>query len=406
MNDYILLYSDEFYENNNQSIIKLLLKSEKKECKNKNNIIEIYPDNCIEDILIKDCKYVLYISNIYRSSQLLNLLEEYNKLVIFSIPILNINIYDIKIQLDKFKLFYDKLKINKMNTFSKNIRIKCKKLRESNKINIITYFNYTENKMLNVIQKKCIIENLKNKNVEKVIVLGKNLVNIFNDLMSEYYNLFLINDKNPSFKDLLEISNKLLINRNICILRSDIILPNQDNLDYLDYLDNSNNSNNIIALSRLERLITGVLIRTDKLTQILYSTEQDAWLFKSPLNIDINLLSNIFFYDKYSELFFNKILKTNGYNIINDTKRYKILRLLYENNVFNKFLINKNLKIQNNNDIFLLPENELIDKLSFEQLFNITDIHIHQLDSQKIYKIKCKLFNKYFKNKIIEKYII
>lgn len=400
MNDYILLYSDEYYENNSLPIIKLLLKNEKKKNENKNNIIEIYPDNYIEDILIKDCKYVLYLSNKNRSIQLLNLLEEYNKLVIFDKNILNVNSYDIKTQLDTFKIFYNTLKDNKTKPLVKNIKIKYNKIYKSNKIHVITYFNYTENKMLNIIQKKCIIENLKNTNVEKLLVLGTNLKNILNDLIDEYHNLFLIeNESNekPLFKHILEISNKLLINRIICVLRSDIILPNQDNLEHLQL-----NNNNIIALSRLDRLITGVLIKTDKLTQILYSTEQDAWIFKSPLNIDINLLNNIFFYEKYSELYLNKILKINGYNIINDTKRYKIIRLLYENNVCNRFLMNKNSSLHNQNldDIFLLPENELIDKLSFNENCDVN------IDAPELYKIKCELFNKYYKNKIIEEYII
>ena len=74
---------------------------------------------------------------------------------------------------------------------------------------------------------------------------------------------------------------------------------------------------------------------------------------------------------KKNKLYFNKILKSNGFNIINNTKKYKIIRVLYENIIDNRTLINNDIKINNTDNVFLLPDNESFDKISIDQLFTI-----------------------------------
>ena len=104
------------------------------------------------------------------------------------------------------------------------------------------------------------------------------------------------------------------------------------------------------------------------------------------------------FYDKYSELYFNNILKDEGYNVINNTKKYKIIRLLYENNIENRHLLNidDTEHIKNNLEkICLLPDNNSVDKISIDQILSSC-----KLDEREMYYIKCELINKYFKNKI------
>ena len=185
------------------------------------------------------------------------------------------------------------------------------------------------------------------------------------------------------------------------MLRSDIVLPNQQSLDELD-LEFYESPNEIYAISRIERLINGMFVKSDKLNKILFSTEQDGWIFKSPLNINLEKLEFIYFYNKYSELYFNYLLKNSNYNIINNTNKFKIIRILYENNIEHRILIDNiensaenNIK-NNANNIFLLPDNNSFDKISIENLINSLN-----LDDKEIYNLKCELFNKYFKNKII-----
>lgn len=414
-NKYIILYCDNEYIENNfineiynkyqLKIIKLLLNTDDKNININENIIEIYPDKYTEDKLIKDCFCIIYLSKIIRSNTLLNLIEIYNKYVIFNVSLINDNIElilnnNFKENNDDFKNIYLSLTKNIENNTQQNIKVVQNKLittYEKDKINIITFFKNTDIKILNIIQKKCISENLKNNNVNQIIVLGHNIIDELKDIADNKLILYE-SEENISYKNLLDISNKVLENKIICMIRSDIILPNQNNLDDLD-IDILTSSNEIIAISRIDRLINGKLLKSEKLNKILFSTEQDAWIFRSPLNIssnDLELLENVFFYDKYSELYFNKILKSNGFNIINNTKKYKIIRVLYENNIENRLLINNDIKINDTNNLFLLPDNESIDKISIDQLFKFFN-----LNEKDVYNIKCELFNKYLKNKII-----
>lgn len=415
-NKYIILYTDHnidtislvLKEKFNLTVVKLLLNFEKKN--NSDIYSEIYSDTHIDELLINNAYCIIYLSKINRSDILINLLDKYNKLVIYNedniiSDIILLNENNLENKLNDFKLLYDKLPPYKNNLIlHKNIKLKYSKLSqkyEKEQIHMITVFKTTDIKILNVIQKKCIIENLHNKNVKQLIVLGHNLEEEFKDVMTnigEKKIIFYENNNQVSYKDLLEISNKSFENKITCIIRSDIILPNQPELDDLE-INLLENKNEIYAISRLERLINGNLTRSPRLNKILSCTEQDAWLFKSPLNINLRenkYLENIYLYDKYSELYFNQALKLNNYSIINNTIKYKIIRILFDNNIDNRLLLNtKNINIEH--DIFLLPDNESIDKIPIDKLlkyFNIND--------KEIYAIKCDIFNKYLKNKIID----
>ena len=384
-NKYIILYvDDDVYNedinnkllndikniNSDLNIIRFLSKNDSKQ---NLSLTQIYPDFYTEDILIKNCLCVLYISKNNRSENLISFIETYNKYVIyeevFTLNIIN-DIYnndEEKVELLKeyknnFKNIYESLTKYKNMDTDRNIKLEYNKILNDsdiniidNKITVITYFKNLDINILNVIQKKCIIENVLNKHVFKVIVLGNNISDEFKDMYNE--NLQLIElDKNVSYKDLLDIANKLNKESIVCILRSDIVLPNQNELEDLHFELSSNNE--IYTLSRIERLINGNLIKSPKLNKTLFSSELDAWIFKSPINIDVNIFDNIYFYTKYSELYFNKLLIDNGYTIINNSSKLKIIRILYENNIENRLLLdNENINI---NDVVLIPDNEII----------------------------------------------
>jgi len=424
-NDYIIIYSDNnlinyvktMKENNNIIFIQFLLNNEEK----KNNIneyyTEIYPDSYIEELLIKNCKYIIYLSTINRSNFLLDYINKYNKYIIYKeseITYIDNDIFlneiNIKNNLNEFSLIYLNLLNNNTDkkSLEKNINytlIKNSKINEVDKINILTFYKKTDINILNIIQKKCILENLKNNNVSKIFILGDNLNDELKDILEinqpENEKLVLNEfNKNISYKDLIEFLNNNLRDKIVCIIRSDLVLPNQDELNNIE-IDIISSNNEIIAISRIDRLINGNLVKSDKLNKILYSTEQDAWIFRSPLKSNfLDSLDNVFFYDKYSELYFNQYLKMNDYNIINNTNKYKIIRILHENNVDTRLLLNNDIKINNINDIFLLPDNNSFDKIPISDLLKFCN-----LDDNDIYEIKCSLFNKYLKNKIITELI-
>ena len=425
-NKYIILYvDDDVYNedinnkllndikniNSDLNIIRFLSKNDSKQ---NLSLTQIYPDFYTEDILIKNCLCVLYISKNNRSENLISFIETYNKYVIyeevFTLNIIN-DIYnndEEKVELLKeyknnFKNIYESLTKYKNMDTDRNIKLEYNKILNDsdiniidNKITVITYFKNLDINILNVIQKKCIIENVLNKHVFKVIVLGNNISDEFKDMYNE--NLQLIElDKNVSYKDLLDIANKLNKESIVCILRSDIVLPNQNELEDLHFELSSNNE--IYTLSRIERLINGNLIKSPKLNKTLFSSELDAWIFKSPINIDVNIFDNIYFYTKYSELYFNKLLIDNGYTIINNSSKLKIIRILYENNIENRLLLdNENINI---NDVVLIPDNEIIKRLSIDNLLNI-----YNISNDEINNIKHEIFNKYLKTKIISEIFI
>jgi hypothetical protein len=425
-NMYIVLYYDR--DNNDSNYNLQIINSIKhifnkmiinilsfNEDKNKDlDILEIYADSFTEESLIKNSYAILYLSKYNRSNQLINLLKNYNKNIFYNV--IDFNNYDFTMLIDdetilnninNFENIYLKYEvILKKNNYVKNINITYDKLnndddnKNNNMINIITYYKHFELDILNIIQKKCIIENLNNKNVGSIYIFGNNLKVHLDDIFNNIKKDIILHeiDKNISYKDLIEVSNEKLKNKIVCILRSDIMLPNQNNLDYIN-IDLTINKKDIYILSRIDRMINGNFIRSEKLNKILFSSEQDAVLFKSPLvinNDDMLKVDSIYFYDKYSELYFNKVLKDNNYELINDTNKYKVIRLLYENNLENRLLINNEVKINNVDEVFLLPDNISIEKISIQQILNFTNI-----DDKELYNLKCIIFNKYLKKKII-----
>ena len=109
-------------------------------------------------------------------------------------------------------------------------------------------------------------------------------------------------------------------------------------------------------------------------------------------------MNDLLFYNKYSELFFNKILINNNYNVINDTNKLKIIRLLHENNLDNRELIDeKEIDEEHEENIYVLPDNSSLSKINIDKLINFIGI-----DDKELYNLKCYIFNKYFKSKIID----
>jgi hypothetical protein len=427
IDDYLLIYIDsdrdesiiaKIKEHTDLKIVKFLLNTEDKKYLDDENIIEIYNDSNIEDLVIKDAEFVIYISNKKRSNNLIESLKKYKTIIIYEEDeieeldvdgLKDLNDDDILEIISDFEILYNTPDINLSegnSSFSKNIDISYNKLSnntDTDMINMITYYKKSDKDILNTIQKKCIYENLNNNNISRVHIFGSNLKEEFQDIFKEFNSKkeIILNEleENVSFKDIVDYANSKLLNKIIFVARSDIILPNQNELDDLKF--DLTNNNDIYSLSRIDRLINGNLVRSDKLNKILYCNQQDAWIFKSPLNIDDddnNDMKNILFYDKYSELYFNKILINNNYNVINDTNKLKIIRLLHENNMDNRELIDEaDIDEDDEENIYILPDNSSLSKITIDKLINFIGI-----DDKELYNLKCYIFNKYFKNKIID----
>jgi hypothetical protein len=389
-------------------------------------ILEIYVDDFSEELLIKYSYCIIYLDKPKISDNLIKYLQKYNKLIIN-----NQNINEYLDFLEKNPIDEDIIKLNEVsinffnnisdnlnqtgnsnntnnsdNNFSKNINITNKKINYTeyspSKINILIFYLKHDIDIINVIQKKCIYENSKNKYVDKVYVFGENLESEITDKPDNA--ILNKTSKNITFKDFNDYAKEFLDNQIVCILRSDIILLNNHELDNLDMtFEIEETGKNIYTLSRSDRLINGNLVKYDKLNKILFSTEQDAWIFKSPLDIkesDNNDLDALSINNKYSELYFNNILQKNKYNLLNYTNKLKIIRILNENNLDNRPLlqnkITKNVLRELNECITLVPDSS-IDNVSIDDMLKVFNV-----DSKEIYLLKCEFFNKYYKNKIID----
>ena len=142
-------------------------------------------------------------------------------------------------------------------------------------------------------------------------------------------------------------------------------------------------------------MVYTILCKINELSQIFYATEQDAYFFKTPFEIDYNYLEKLIFYEKFSELRLNNYFIKNNYNLINDTKKYRIIRLCYDNNIMVRKLIKDVDVIENVDEMYLLPENIGLDNINVEHL-----IQMLRLTDADIYKIKTEIINKYMKGKI------
>jgi len=289
----------------------------------------------------------------------------------------------------------------KLEVQRKNNEIQC-----NNKLIILTYYKKKDANIMNVIQKKCFLENANNIYVDKVHILGKNLYEDLKDILPNkkivlheiIFSSSSSSSSSLSYYDLLSYCNTTLSNNIVCMLRSDIILPNQSNLNPIDF-HLLHEKKDVYCLSRIEHCLDGKLVRYDKLNKLFYSTEQDAWIFPSPFELNqstMELCKSIYFYHTYSELQFNFLLKNNDYNIINDTTKYKIFRIMHDNNLESRPLLHTEKKIDEIENIYILPDNELFQKISIDNLLSLFEV-----DQKELYFIKCELFNKYAKTKIV-----
>jgi len=429
---YILAYID--YTNENIEIINyaveylntkcIIIKSNNETTVfNNNMIIEIIPDTLLENELLNNCEFIIYLSNFKRSNIINVFLTNNFKVILHEINAINDNLLCIKHDNDlllnnsdrdkdiinRFLNIYSNLnELNNNNSYDKNIKLNVNKIINDNeKIVAVTVFN-NDNNILKVIQLKCIVENLNNTNISKIIVIGDNLDEVLKEILLKFPEKIIIHNKNGkvSYKDILDIiSLKIKNNSLVCLLMGDIIIPNQESLNNLILdigLNDKTDKSIVYSISRLDRVFNGNIIKSDKLGNSLFSTEQDVWFFFTPLQLNqesMNKLENIYFYDYLSNLYFNNEIKENNYILINNTKNYKIIRFMLDNQIYNRPLVDKNLNnslSKNIDNIYLLPSNEILDNITLEQLIKLIN-----LNDNENYLIKCELFNKYLKNKII-----
>jgi hypothetical protein len=448
---YILIYYQE-NDNNNlflNKILKyeefleykiiLLYKNKKDSNFNNERIIELIYDNNVETYFLEEPFSIFYITNDIPSQILIDYLKNNDEIMFFykenySIDFFSSNEIAIQTESKNINDDYEIDEEDSMNIYNntdKNIFInkyECNNEKKENqqqtlnilmqktkndtnsismedgKLHIITFFReFEENDIMNSIQIKCIIENINNKDVKSIIIIGKNLEKYFSTINIPNKEIILIeyDSTNISYSYLFNKANELYNNKIVCIVKADIIIPNQDSLENIEFLFLEKKST-ILALSRFERMINGNIIKTQELNSIFYATEHDAYIFKTPLiNIHFNTMDNLYFYNQYSNLEVNKILIKNNYKLLNDTKNYRILRLCIDNDANNRKLINNiDIKDINQDNIYLLPENLIFDNFNLQHLSNVMNMDEEDINEVKIYMLNVLFRKKNYKKPI------
>ena len=429
---YIIIYYDKDYDDDINNLIndsklelfKIIIFYKKMYIKkyNSQRIIEILYDDFSEKVLLEKSYSIILFNQGSDSIILNNFIRERddieNGVSLFFNKKCNIILDIIGNTSEEYNNFFLENRnkfIENFNSDNKKYEAKkyeAKKYEDKKNINIIkhreelklndgriyiaTYFKEFSEPILNLIQKKCILENINNNNVQDILILGKNLFNNFGNITINHGKKLYLQEieHEITYKDLFFYANTYFQNNIIAIVKSDIILVNSDEINNIEF-DLLEDNRKIIGLSRFERALDGKICKINELSQIFYATEQDTYFFRTPFEIDYNYLEKLIFYEKFSELRLNNYFIKNNYNLINDTKKYRIIRLCYDNNIMARKLIKDNEKIDNINDMYLLPENIGLDNINVEHL-----IQMLRLTDADIYKIKTEIINKYMKSKI------
>ncbi len=385
------------------------------------NFYQEYFDELNEEEFIKKTKYIINLENEDIKESIEILINKYNIKVyeykewddIKFEEMLNES-FEInnekrkKIKEDRKNENYENKEINNnnLNKFSIQKEIETniiKKIDKNDKINLITYVRKIDNEIIYNMQFKCILENYKNKNVQNILVMGNDVETYFSKIHFEKIEnkkIILVNDDddNITFKDLFVLSNELFSNKLVMLIRSDIILlnnPDWENLHLEFYLD----TKKMYCLTRIERDYNGRFIRIPPNQNLFGGVEQDGWIFKTPIDIHRNVnkgsIENHDFYEKFSELFMNKYMIENNYELINNVHNYKIIRITPHQDLRIRDYIKPPKQPIHKEDFYFLPEKTMIDNLTIEQWFDFC-----QVDEEEKYKWKVEIMNRSLKNKI------
>ena len=156
-------------------------------------------------------------------------------------------------------------------------------------MNLITTYYKSSNEKRNDEINKCLIKNFENKFIKKIYLLNneKFNLNFINNHKNKIIQVVISNDINYKLKynDAIHFINGYLKNE-ICILSNSDIYFNET----LSLINNDNINNKFFALLRYDENEKGDISIFSQYN-IPRDDSQDCWIFKSPLNIDLNKLN-------------------------------------------------------------------------------------------------------------------
>lgn len=375
-------------------------------------IFEEYLDSLNEEEFIRKCKYILYMNEEkIENENLWNLIEKYGKRMYIGNDYVEEEIA--KLGEDDYALHIQKCKEMNERLISTKIIYEEEKKRIDKKIqdptqhethhiegiHMITYIRRMEgNDLYFQLQIKCILENYKSKYIENMVVIGKDVEDTFQKIQFERIEgkkLILINDDddNITFQDLMIISNELFANKVVMILRSDIIFLQNEEIQSVLY-DFLMEDKKMYCFTRIERDFQGKFVRIPPNQNIFGSVEQDSWIFKAPIQCmsgeNVECIKEYDFNERFSELYMNYYMRGLGYELVNDIRQFKFIRVTIHPNLEQRDLI-KNPKKVKQEKIYLLPEVGILENITIDQLVLSTG-----KSEEDLYELKKEMVNRYF----------
>ncbi len=196
----------------------------------------------------------------------------------------------------------------------------------------------------------------------------------------------------PTYQSLISYANHNLHNKIICILNSQIYLDDEkENYEDLVYL--LNEGKKVFCLSRIEINKEGKKWKEKSYQDLLYANQQDAWIFKTPLQIE-NL--NFEFGKSNSIIAFSHRLRNHGFQLLNQGMTFRIYHLNRNKVEEYQYQSQEGIDLEpEKKGYYLLPEADEIEKISFDQI-----IHQFNLSAIDIYHLKCDILTRYATLKI------
>lgn len=284
------------------------------------------------------------------------------------------------------KLFNGNDKLSKLITekFQAN-KVLSPSPKYEQKINLLVQYQNVDDMERQREYDYCFHANLDNPHVE-VIYNFNNKSKIPESIKNHHKYKEIQLNTTLKYSDAFKFANNELKDRTVCIINSDIFL---DHTSDWKVANDITKQNIVLCLSRFE--FDGTNARRDpQLVKTKFCNQQDGWIFKSPLNVELSTC-NFDVGGLRSDIAISHRLKNAKYILLNNQNEFKLFH--YDTKGVGS---NKSNDVSNNG-FYLLPD---IDSFVFQNAGKV-DVSIDEaakylgLATLQKYEIICDIFSKY-----------
>lgn len=256
----------------------------------------------------------------------------------------------------------------------------------TNKINLLVqYLNVNDTHR----QKEydfCFHANLDNPHIEMIYNFVSESTLVPENIRNHPKYMEVMNIGDLKFSEAFEFANNELKNKTICVVRSDIFL---DHTSDWKVANDVSKQNIVLCLSRFE--FDGKEAKKDlELNKFKFCNKQDGWVFKSPINIEIDSCQ-FAVNETHSDVSISYCLKKSNYILLNNQNEFKLYRYNTKNMELTQKGILTNYYLLPDIDSFVISNGGKVD-VSIDDAAK----YLGLVTLQK-YEIICDMFSKHVK---------